>query len=211
MAANPGFQISLDVRGRPCVVLGGDGEAAEKAQRLLDAGAKVTVISPTLNEALRKLAAADKVIHRARVFRETDAQGVLLVINTLRHDPEFSRSLLALASKERFLLCSVDQPDASNCHLPALVSLGHLRLAVSTSGVAPALAGRLRQDLDAVLDARLGEFLEWLAARREAIMQDEPDAERRRRLLRETVEGFKLSGTVTYPEAWLAEKRSQQG
>ena len=56
MAANSGFQISLDVRGWPVLVIGGDEEAAEKVQRLLDAGAKVTVISPIMNETLRKLA-----------------------------------------------------------------------------------------------------------------------------------------------------------
>ncbi|MFM7842331.1 MAG: NAD(P)-dependent oxidoreductase [Nitrospira sp.] len=53
--ANPGFPITLDVKGRLCVVLGGDEEASDKAQRLLDAGAKVTVVSPTLNDALSLL------------------------------------------------------------------------------------------------------------------------------------------------------------
>lgn len=71
MAANSGFQISLDVRGWPVVVIGGDDEAAEKAQRLLEAGAKVTVINPTLNDALRKLAASAKIIHRGRTFVPT--------------------------------------------------------------------------------------------------------------------------------------------
>jgi precorrin-2 dehydrogenase/sirohydrochlorin ferrochelatase len=205
MAANPGFQVSVDVKGRPCVVIGGEDEAADKVQRLLDAGAKVTVVSPTLNDALRKLAAAAKVIHRARRFRETDAQGVLLIVNTLRHEPDFSRSLVELATKERFLLCSVDQPEASTCHLPALISRGHLRVAISTSGVAPALASRLRQDLEAVFDDRMRDFLEWLASLREEVQENEADAERRRALLREAVEGFKVSATVTYPEAWKAE------
>ncbi len=47
MAANPGFQISLDVRGWPVLVIGGNEEATDKVERLLEAGAKVTVISPT--------------------------------------------------------------------------------------------------------------------------------------------------------------------
>lgn len=62
MTANPGFPISLDVKGWPCLVLGGDEEAAEKTLRLLDAGAKVTVVNPTLNDTLRKLTASAKVI-----------------------------------------------------------------------------------------------------------------------------------------------------
>jgi precorrin-2 dehydrogenase/sirohydrochlorin ferrochelatase len=204
--ANPGFPITLDVKGRPCVVLGGDEEAAEKVQRLLDAGAKVTVVSPTLNDALRKLTAAAKVIHRVRLFRGQDAEGAFLVVNTLRTDEEFSRSLYELAVKERFLLCALDQPAYSNAWLPALVSRGHLRCAISTSGTAPALASRLRQDLEAIFDETFQSFLDWLASVREKVQGSEAEAERRVQLLRDAVGGFKLTGTIQYPKAWLDEK-----
>jgi precorrin-2 dehydrogenase/sirohydrochlorin ferrochelatase len=210
MPANPGFQLSLDVSGRSCLVLGGDEEAAEKVQRLLDAGAKVTVVSPTLNDTLRKLTASAKILHRVRRFRETDAQGVVLVINTLRDDPDFSRSLLELARKERFLLCSVDQPEASNAFLPAVVNSGHLRVAVSTSGVSPALARRLRQDFERVFDEEFRLFLDWLAAIRDETKGAEPDAEARRAKLREAVDGFTLTGKLDYPKAWKEEKDKRQ-
>ncbi|MGH7253809.1 MAG: precorrin-2 dehydrogenase/sirohydrochlorin ferrochelatase family protein, partial [Nitrospiraceae bacterium] len=176
MSANPGLQISLDVKGRSCLVLGGDDEATEKVQRLLEAGAKVTVISPTLNDALRKLTASAKVLHRGRLFRAADAEGVVLVINTLRGNPDFSKSLYELAKQERFLLCSTDQPETSTAMMPALVDRGHLRLAISTSGVAPALASRLRQDLEQVFDDKFASFLEWLATVRDETKATEPDA-----------------------------------
>jgi precorrin-2 dehydrogenase/sirohydrochlorin ferrochelatase len=204
--ANPGFPITLDVKGRPCVVLGGDEEAADKVHRLLDAGAKVTVVAPTLNDALRKLTAAAKVIHRVRLFRGQDADGVFLVINTLRTDEDFSRSLYELAVKERFLLVSMDQPEYSNAWLPAVVNRGHLRCAVSTSGTAPALASRLRQDMEEIFDGTFQSFLEWLASVRESVQGSEADAERRMKLLRDAVSGFKLSGTIQYPKAWLDER-----
>ncbi len=206
MAPNAGFQVSLDVQGRTCVVIGGDEDAAEKVQRLLEAGARVMVVSPTLNDTLRKLAASAKIIHRPRWLRETDVQGIVLVINTLRHDPEVARSVLDLANKERFLVCSIDQPEVSNCMLPAVVRAGHLRVAISTSGVAPGLASRMRKDLEAVFDDRLPKFLDWLAALRDSVQQDQPDVERRRQVLRDAVAGFKLTGTVTYPEAWEMEQ-----
>ena len=79
MAANPGFPISLDVKGWPVLVIGGDDEAAEKTMRLLDAGAKVTAVSPVLNETMRKLAASAKIIHRGRHFRATDVESAVLV------------------------------------------------------------------------------------------------------------------------------------
>ncbi|MFM8552801.1 MAG: bifunctional precorrin-2 dehydrogenase/sirohydrochlorin ferrochelatase [Nitrospiraceae bacterium] len=203
MAANPGFQVSLDVKGRPCVVLGGDDEAADKVQRLLDSGAKVTVISPTLNDHLKKLTAAAKILHRVRLFRSTDAQGVFLVINTLRHDQDFSRSLYELAQKQHFLLYTVDQPDYSTMMLPAVAQQGHLRLAISTSGVAPALAGKIRQDCEQIFDEEFGQFLDWLSAIRDETKSAEPDAEQRRAKLRGAVEGFKFSGTIHYPKSWL--------
>ena len=203
MSANPGLQISLDVKGRSCLVLGGDDEAAEKVQRLLEAGAKVIVISPTLNDALRRLTASAKVLHRGRLFRAADAEGVVLVINTLRGNPDFSKSLYELAQQERFLLCSTDQPETSTVMMPALVNRGHLRLAVSSSGVAPALASRLRQDLEQVFDDEFASFLEWLATIRDETKATEPDAEQRRALLRDTVNGFRLTGKVEYPKAWL--------
>lgn len=207
MSANPGLQISLDVKGRSCLVLGGDDEAAEKVQRLLEAGAKVTVISPTLNDALRRLTASAKVLHRGRLFRASDTAGAVLVINTLRGNPDFSKSLYELAQQERFLLCSTDQPETSTGMMPALVSRGHLRLAISTSGVAPALASRLRQDLEQVFDDEFASFLEWLAAIRDETKATEPDAEQRRALLRDTVNGFKITGKVEYPKAWLDERQ----
>ncbi len=207
MAPNPGFQVSLDVKGRTCVVIGGDDEAADRVQRLLQAGAKVTVVTPTLNDALKKLAAAAKIIHRARRFRETDAQGAMLVLNLLRDDPAFSKSLYDLAQKERFLLCSSDQPAASNCLMPAVVSSGHLRLAISTSGVAPALSSRLREDLGRLLDTdEFREFLEWLAKLREDVQETEAEAARRHALLRDAAAEFKLTGRLEYPKAWSEQR-----
>jgi precorrin-2 dehydrogenase/sirohydrochlorin ferrochelatase len=209
--ANPGFQLSLDVKGRLCLVIGGDEEAADKAERLLEAGAKVTVVHPTLHDRLKKLAAAAKIIHRGRTFRSSDAEGVTLVLNTLRTDDDYAKSLYDLAQKERFLLCSIDRPEYSTCMMPALVSRGHLRLAVSTSGVAPALASRLRQDLEALFDEEFQAFLSWLEGQREKLQQAQDDAEVRRRALRDTVEGFRLSGSLTYPHHWADQRGGRSG
>ena len=208
MTPNPGFPVSVDLKDRVCLVLGGDEDAADKVSRLLDASAKVTVIHPILNDALRKLTAAAKVIHRARRFRTTDVEGVTLVINTLRDDLGLSRSLYELATKERFLVWSIDQPDTSTVMMPAVVSRGHLRLAISTSGVSPALASRLRQDLEAIFDQQFERFLERLAHLREEVQHNQPDSTRRREDIRGAVAGFRLTGQLSYPPAW---DRSEQG
>ena len=118
MAANPGFPVTLDVKGYVVLVLGGDEEAAEKTQRLLDAGAKVIVISPTLHERLKQLAASAKVIHRGRHFRETDLESAVLVLNMIRGDKDFARALFAKARERKFVLWSVDFPEASTANMP---------------------------------------------------------------------------------------------
>lgn len=208
MAANPGFPLVLDVKGWLVVVIGGDEEAAEKCQRLLDSGARVTVISPTLNEQLRHLAASGKIIHRGRFFREADLEHTILILNTIRGDRDFAQMLLAKSREKGVLLWSVDYPEASSVTMPAVVAVGHVRIAISTSGMAPALSGFMKEDLEHILNEEFIEFVEWLGQLREQAKANEPDAEKRRALLHDALDGFRLLGRVQYPKVWL-DKRSQ--
>ena len=208
MAANPGFPLVLDVRGWPVLVIGGDEEASEKSQRLIESGARVTVISPTLNEPLRFLAASGKIIHRGRQFRDMDLDHAILVLNTIRGDRDFAKMLSAQARDKRVLLWSVDYPEASSVTMPAVVAAGHVRVAISTSGTAPALSGFMKEDLEQILDAEFIDFVEWLGQLREQAKANEPDAEKRRALLRDALDGFRFLGKVRYPKVWL-ERRAQ--
>lgn len=208
MAANPGFPLVLDVRGWPVLVVGGDEEASEKSQRLLESGARVTVVSPTLNEPLRLLAASGKIIHRGRQFRDMDLEHAILVLNTIRGDRDFAQMLSAKTREKRVLLWSVDYPEASSVTMPAVAAVGHVRVAISTSGVAPALSGFMKEDLEQILDAEFVEFVEWIGQLREQAKANELDAEKRRTLLRDALDGFRLLGKVRYPAVW-SERRSQ--
>jgi precorrin-2 dehydrogenase/sirohydrochlorin ferrochelatase len=174
MAPNPGFPLVLDVKGFSVLVIGGDEEAADKSQRLLESGARVTVISPTLHETLKLLAASAKVIHRGRHFRETDLEHTILVLNTIRGDREFAKMLLAKAREKGFLLWSVDMPELSTVTMPAVVAVGHARVAISSSGVAPALSGFMKEDLERILDSEFSAFVDWLGHLREQAKANEP-------------------------------------
>ncbi len=211
MDFNSGFQVSLNVQGRSCLVVGGDDEAVEKTDRLLDAGAKVTVVNPTLPTSLRKLTASGKIIHRGRTFRSTDVQnGVTLVMNTHADDHDLAKLLYDLAKSERFLLWSIDQPDLSTFNMPALVKRGHLRMAISTSGASPSIAKALRQDLESILDDELVECLNWLARLREDLRQSEPSDVKRRTQLQDAIEGFELTGSLSFPKAWQEHKTTER-
>ena len=206
MAANPGFPLSLDVKGYPVLVLGGDEEAAEKTQRLLEAGAKVTVVAPVLHDVLKELAASAKVLHRGRHFRDSDLDSAILVLNMVRRDREFSRALFEKSREKKVLLWSVDQPEASTVTMPAVVACGHLRVAISTSGVAPALSGFMKEDLEKVFGGEFAAFVDWLGQLREHTKATEPDFEKRRELLREALDGFRLLGKIQYPKVWLDQR-----
>ncbi len=202
MSHNAGFQGTLDLDGRQCLVIGGDEEAVEKITRLLDAGAKVTVVHPTLHVDLRKLTASGKIIHRGRSFRATDAQDCVLILNVVKDDLALAKSLYEMAKTENFLVWSMDQTEYSTLLMPALVKRGPLRIAISTSGTAPALARVLRENLEAVFDEEFDQFLDWLGALREELRKTEASDRRRRDRLLEAVNGFALAGSLQYPNSW---------
>lgn len=206
MSENPCFQISLNIQGRLCVVIGGGDEASERVSGLLAAGGKVIVVNPTLTTPLKKLAASAKIIHRCRHFRSSDTQGAFLILNLLPDDSEFTKSLYELSKEERFLVWSMDQPDYSNFMMSAVVECGALRLAISTSGTAPGLASTLRQNCEGIFDEEFGSFLEWLGAMREDLKKNEPNESQRRDRMKEAITGFCLTGQIVYPSAWDAQK-----
>ncbi len=209
MSENSGFQVTVDVDGRQCLVLGGDEESVEKTTRLLDAGAKVTVVHPTLHVDLRKLTASGKIIHRGRTFRSTDAQGVAVIVNVLREDLALAKSLYELAKTERFLVWSMDHTEYSTILMPAVVKRGHLRIAISTSRTAPALARILRENLESVFDEEFEQFLDSLGALRTELKKTEVSDLRRRERLLEAVNGLALTATLQYPESWKLSEKSE--
>ena len=205
---NPGFHVSLNLQGRLVVIIGGEDEAAHKTDLLLDAGANVVVVNPTLNAPLRKLTAAGKILHRGRRFRSTDTHGAFLILNTLARDTDLARSLRDASESEGFLVWSIDQPESSNFMMPAVVRRGSLRMAISTGGASPTLARTLRQNCEEIFGDEFEHFLEWLGTVREHVQADEPSMAKRRERLNAAVEGFRLKGTIDYPQAWTDHKEA---
>lgn len=200
--SNPGFQITLDLTDRPCLVIGGGENAEERTGRLLEGRARVTVVSPEVTEGLAAMASHGRIAHLPRRFEEKDLTEVFLVMNTVMSDPSLSRRLCNLARDNRILLNAHDQPEHSNFIMPALVRRGSLRVAVSTGGEGPGVAGKVREGLEAMFDPAFGEYLAWVAAHRRRVRAEEPDQARRMARVREAIRGLRIEGKVVYPEAW---------
>ena len=198
---NPYFQVGLDVMDQPCLVIGGGREAEDKAGRLLAAGARLTVVSPSATSALAEWAAAGRLTHHPRCFAERDLDGVFLVLNTVR-DSALTERVYELALAHKILINSYDNPAYSNVGMVALVHPGHLRLSISTSNASPALSRRLRQDLEEIFDEEFASYLNCLAEARQRVRERVADRETRFALLRSLVAGFRLEGALRYPADW---------
>ena len=198
---NPYFQVGLDVMDQPCLVIGGGREAEDKAGRLLAAGARLTVVSPSATPALAEWAAAGRLTHHPRCFEERDLDDVFLVLNTVR-DSALTARVYELALARKILINSYDNPAYSNFGMVALVHPGHLRLSISTSNASPALSSRLRQDLEEIFAEEFAAYLDCLAEARQRVRERVADRETRFALLRFLVSGFRLEGTLRYPVGW---------
>ncbi|MDH7568186.1 MAG: bifunctional precorrin-2 dehydrogenase/sirohydrochlorin ferrochelatase [Armatimonadota bacterium] len=201
------YQIALDVAGKPCLVVGGGEEAVEKTRRLLDAGARVTVVAPQAAPDLQCWAREGRLTLLPRCFEEGDVEGVFLVQVCVKDNRDLSRTLFALAQEKRFLVNAWDQPEFSNFAMPALVRCGRLRIAISTGGASPMLAGALRRELEQLFDDDFAAYLEWLAERRRAAANNPDERGGQGAAQREGIRGLRVTGRVEYPEAYLRQRK----
>lgn len=135
----------------------------------------------------------------SRVWSASDLTPTPFLVFSALRDEAASRALFALAERDRFLLCCVDQPAYSNFTNVAFGRCGPLAYGIASGGAAPALAKRVREDLARGLGPELADFAEHLADLR---ARTAPEA--RRGVMREALEGFGLDVRVRFPAAWRA-------
>jgi precorrin-2 dehydrogenase / sirohydrochlorin ferrochelatase len=169
------YMACLDVTGRRCLVVGGGSVGAEKAAGLLACGARVTVVSPELDESLAELG----VEWRRGRYRRRDLRGAFLVIAATCDRAVNER--VHRDAEARGMLCNVaDVPDLCNFILPAVHREGPIAIAVSTGGASPALAKRLRTQIADLVSPRHAELaFELQALRPEVKARFETYEERR--------------------------------
>ena len=157
------YAMNLEMKGRPCLVLGGGPVALRKARTLLRAEAAVTVAAPRLTEELADLAAAGRLRWRVRCYEETMLAGMFLVVCAT--DDRAANEAAARAAKARGVLVNAPaQPELSDFTVPASLARGQLLLTVSTDGLSPALSCAIRAQLETLYREALGDWLERLAA-----------------------------------------------
>jgi len=171
--------IFLDVRGQPCLVVGGGEVAARKCSLLLRAGARVTVLAPELSAAFDADLTAGRVAHRAARFRDEDLEGVAVAI-AATSDDAVNRAVAAAARARRIPVNVVDQPALCSFILPSIIERAPLIVAVSSGGASPVLARLLRARLESLIPAGYGRLAALAGAFRDRVKARFKPAERRR-------------------------------
>ena len=159
------YPAYLELRGRPCVVIGGGTIAERKVATLLEAGARVTVVSPRLSPGLAALADTHEVVHHPRPYRHGDLAGAWLAY-AATDDDVVHAAIASEAAEARVFLNVVDRPRLCGFIVPAIVTRGPVAVAVSTGGASPALAKRLAHELDASVGDEWGVAARILGALR---------------------------------------------
>ncbi|BEQ17090.1 precorrin-2 dehydrogenase/sirohydrochlorin ferrochelatase family protein [Desulfoferula mesophila] len=175
----PFYPALLDLSGRLVLLVGGGRVAARKLASLLEAGARVRLVTPALCQEARELAGLEGVELIERGFEPGDVEGAWLVISAT-DDEDLNRSVAVAAEAARVFVNVVDVPPMCSFIVPAVVRRGELTLAVSTGGASPAAARRLRQGLQAQFGPEWADYLAILrAARQKLTAQGRPAAENR--------------------------------
>lgn len=174
----------LKLAGRPCTVVGAGAIAEGKIEALLEAEARVRVIAPEALPRVRAWAEAGDIEWLPREYRDNDLQGAFLAVAATA-TASVNRAVYADAAATNVLCNAVDDPPFCDFYFPSIVRRGDLQIAISTAGDSPALAQRLRKEINAALPLDLGEWLLELGRLRREVTAVEPIGEPRKQLLHE--------------------------
>lgn len=163
------YPIFALIDGKPCLVVGGGAVGERKVLDLLTAGAKVTVVSQTLTLTLEKLVVQGEIRYLEGVFTPDHLEGMVLVIGAT-DDPQVNIWVSNAAQERGIWVNIVDAPELCTFIVPAQVRRGDLTVAISTGGASPALARRLREDLERRFGPEYGPYLVLLQEVRERVL-----------------------------------------
>ncbi len=189
------YPVFLKLDGLPVVVVGGGPVAAGKLDGLLTAGALITVVAPEITGAIRALESAQVRLVR-RAFAPSDLDGARWVVAAA--PPDVNLRVAAAATARGLFVNAVDDTAAASAYLGGVIRRGDVEVAISTGGAAPALAGLLREALDALLPVELERWVEVAKrARADWKRSNVPITQRRSLLLRTLVQLYRADALVS--------------
>jgi precorrin-2 dehydrogenase/sirohydrochlorin ferrochelatase len=201
------FPIFLKLAARPCIVIGAGHLAESKIESLKAANARISVIAPEASERIRELAAAGEIEYRERPYAEGDLTGSFLVV-AATNVPAVNRAVFEEATEKGVLCNAVDDPPFCDFYFPSVVRRGDLQIAISTAGASPALAQKIRKDINAQLPLDAGEWLADLGNLRREVVAAEPLNDERKWLLHQLAQR-EVCGYDKCPSRLLAREHAK--
>ncbi len=175
------FPIFLDLTDKDVVIIGGGMVAERKAISLLRYNARVRMVSPNLTVRLREVKKRGWIRHIPRSYKEGDLKGAFLVIGAT-DDEKVNSAVAKEAEKEGCLINVVDNPELSDFIVPSIAYRGGLTIAISTSGISPALSKKIREELEEAYGKEYKRFLEIMAKIRKRVIREIAGKERRKKV-----------------------------
>jgi len=175
----PLFPIFLKLAHRRCLVVGATTLAEPKIENLLAAGAEILVVAPRAFARVEQWALERRIIWKARRFEARDLSGIFLVVTATSSHPT-NRAVFEEARARGVLCNAVDDREHCDFYYPAVVRRGWLQIAISTGGASPALAQRLRRQLEKQFGPEYEAWLDWLAESRYFLFAERLSPRRRR-------------------------------
>jgi len=176
------FPMFLKLEGRRCLVVGAGTVAEAKIESLLATEAAVRVVAPHATPKVREWARQGRIEWQAREYGVGDLLGVFLVIAATK-SPALHDEIYAEARRRGVLCNAVDEPERCDFYFPAVVRRGELQIAISTGGLSPALAQRLRKDLEHQFGPEWEQWVQKLGQTREELLSIPMPPEQRKRIL----------------------------
>jgi len=189
------YPVMMSLVARRVIVIGGGRVALRKVRSLLESGALVTVVSPELHEELRELATDESIEWFPEAFDEAhlDRHPDLALVFGTTNRREVNVRIHA-AAVARKLPCNIaDVPDLCTFIVPAVITQGDLIIAVSTGGSSPALARRIREDLEKQYGPEYAAMTRMMGDLRKLVLGMGGSSDENRRIFKEIVESDLLA------------------
>jgi siroheme synthase-like protein len=178
----PFYPVSIDLRGRPVLLIGGGVVALRKARGLARSGCRLTVVAKEFSAAFLAWLEETGVPFERRAYRDGEAAGFFLVISAT-DDGIVNRRAFEDARQAGRLINVVDRPELCNLHMPSRIERGSLQIAITTGGRCPGFARWLRRELEEIITDRYGLLLDRMAAIRARMKETVSSQPARTRIL----------------------------
>ena len=181
------YPVCIELEGKTALVVGGGSVAQRKVETLLKFGATIRIVSRKLTNRLKEMVEFKEIHYIGEKFRDEHLDGAFLVI-AATDDERLNRKISESAQKRHLLINAVDQPSDCNFIVPSIVNRGNLLIAISTSGKSPALAKKLRKELEAQFGGEYETFLTLMGCLREEILSMGLSQDEKSRIFNEIVD-----------------------